>query len=200
MRRSCAPLRSNTPAARKRAITYANETPNAYFLNQHGNAACSDAHYRTTGHEIWADCEGRVDAVVIGLGTCGTFNGVARFLKEKNPAVRIIGFEPASSPVYSGGLQGVHHLIGIGPGFVAPNFQQAAHLCDEIVLVSDDDAYAWTRRIAVREGLLTGVTSGAAAKIACDVARRPEMAGKTIVCLFYDTGERYLSTPALFKT
>lgn len=184
------PAAEHTRGARERAMAYVEETPNAYFLNQHDNPACGDAHYRTTGPEIWADCAGNLDAVVIGLGTAGTFNGVSRFLKEKNSAIRIVGFEPAASPVYSGGPQGTHHIIGVGPGFVAPNFQQAAHLCDEIVLVADDDAYDWTRRIAVREGLLTGITSGAAAKVACELALRPEMSGKTIVCLFYDTGER----------
>jgi cysteine synthase len=193
------PAAEHTRGARERAIAYAKENPNAHFLNQHDNAACCDAHYRTTGPEIWADCAGKLDAVVLGLGTAGTFNGVSRFMQEKDPAIRMIGFEPEASPVYSGGRQGEHHVTGIGPGFVAPNFQQAAHLCDEIVLVGDADAYEWTRRIAVREGLLVGITSGAAAKVACDVAMRPEMADKTIVCMFYDTGERYLSTPGLFK-
>jgi cysteine synthase A len=193
------PAAGHTRGARDRAIAYTKENPNAFFLNQHDNAACCDAHYRTTGPEIWADCAGEVDAVVLGLGTAGTFNGVSRFMKEHNPAVRMIGFEPAASPVYSGGPQGEHHVTGIGPGFVTPNFKQVAGLCDEIALVSDADAYDWARRIALREGLLVGITSGAAAKVACDVARRPEMSGKTIVCVFYDTGERYLSTPGLFN-
>jgi cysteine synthase A len=193
------PASEHTRGARDRAIAYASAHPNAHFLNQHDNEACCMAHYQTTGPEIWADCGGRIDAVVLGLGTAGTFNGVARYMKEKNPAIRIVGFEPAASPVYSGGKQGEHHITGIGPGFVTPNFQRAAHLCDEIVLVSDAYAYAWARLIALREGLLAGVTSGAGAKVACDLARRPDMAGKTIVCIFYDTGERYLSTPGLFR-
>jgi cysteine synthase A len=193
------PAAEHTRGARDRAIAYARENPNAHFLNQHDNEACCMAHYQTTAPEIWADCGGKIDAVVLGLGTAGAFNGVARYMKEKNPAIRIVGFEPAASPVYSGGKQGEHHITGIGPGFVTPNFQRAAHLCDEIVLVRDTDAYAWARLIALREGLLAGITSGAAAKVACDLARRPQMAGKTIVCIFYDTGERYLSTPGLFQ-
>jgi cysteine synthase A len=194
------PAAEHTRGARERAIAYTRENPKAFFLNQHDNDACCQAHYETTGPEIWNDCAGKVDAVVLGLGTAGTFNGVARFMKERNPGVRMIGFEPAASPVYSGGAQGEHHVTGIGPGFVAPNFQRVAHLCDEIVLVKDADAYEWARRIALREGLLVGITSGAAGKVACAVALRPEMAGKTIVCLFYDTGERYLSTRGLFDT
>ncbi|MDY7009812.1 MAG: pyridoxal-phosphate dependent enzyme [Planctomycetota bacterium] len=126
------------------------------------------------------------------------FQRPVALLQGERPNIRIVGFEPSSSPVYSGGNQGGHKLIGIAPGFVTPNFQRSAQRCDEIVLVSDDDAYEWTRRIARTEGLLVGVTSGAAAKVACDLAKRPEMAEKTIVCIFYDTGERYLSTEGLF--
>jgi cysteine synthase A len=140
-----------------------------------------------------------VDAVVTGMGTAGSISGLSRFFKEKNPAIRVIGFEPASSPVYSGGSQAKHRLIGIGPGFVTPNFERARDRIDEILLVNDNDAFEWTARIARTEGLLVGVTSGAAAFAACAVARRPEFAGKTVVTLFYDTGERYLSTPGLFE-
>jgi len=193
------PAAEHTRGARERAIAYCREHPNAFFLNQHDNLACCDAHYQTTGPEIWRDCGNSLGAVVLGLGTAGTFNGVSRFIKQQNPAIKMIGFEPAASPVYSGGKQGEHHITGIGPGFVAGNFNAVRHLCDEIALVTDDDAYAWARRVALKEGLLVGITSGAAAKVACDIAARPEMAGKTVVCLFYDTGERYLSVKRLFE-
>jgi cysteine synthase A len=133
---------------------------------------------------------------VLGLGTCGSLEGISRFLKEKNAGIQIIGFEPAASPVYSGGKQGVHHITGIGPGFVAPNFLRARARLDEIVLVNDEDAFRWTRRLALRRTL--GITSGAAAKVAFDVAGRKEFSGGVVACLFYDTGERYLSTPGLF--
>ena len=192
------PAAEHTRGARERAIAYAAQSPRAIYINQHDNENNPQAHYATTAPEIWEDTRGEVDAVVLGLGTGGSFSGVSRFLKEKNPAIRVIGFEPANSPVYSGGAQGGHHLTGIGPGFIAPNFVKARSRCDEIVLVQDEDAYEWTRRIARREGLLVGITSGAAAKVACDVARRPEFKGKTVVCFFYDTGERYLSIPGLF--
>jgi cysteine synthase A len=194
------PAAEHTRGARERGLEYARNNPHAIYMNQHDNENNAQAHYETTGPEIWNDTNGQVDAVVIGLGTGGSFAGVSRFLKERNPAIRIIGFEPAGSPVYSDGAQGGHHLIGIGPGFVAPNFARAKARCDEIVLVKDEDAYEWTRRIARREGLLVGITSGAAAKVACDVARRPQFKGKTIVLFFYDTGERYLSTKGLFAT
>lgn len=192
------PAAEHTRGARERAMAYVKEHPNARFLNQHDNPANPQAHYETTGPEIWADTQGKVDAVVCGLGTGGSFGGLSRFFKEKNPKIRMIGFEPAGSPVYSGGAQGEHHLTGIGPGFVTPNFERAKAFIDEIVLVKDADAWEWTRRIAVREGLLVGITSGAAAKVACDMAQRPGMAGKTVVCMFYDTGERYLSVAGLF--
>ncbi|MCK4625752.1 MAG: cysteine synthase family protein [Phycisphaerae bacterium] len=188
----------HTRGARQRGMAYAEKTPNAVYLNQHDNEANAAAHYQTTGPEIWEDCGGGIDAVVIGLGTCGTFSGLSRFFKEKDPNIRIVGFEPASSPVYSGGRQGRHKLIGIAPGFVTPNFQRSAERCDEIMLVRDEDAYEWTRRIARTEGLFVGITSGAAAKVACDLAKCPEMSGKTVICIFYDTGERYLSTEGLF--
>ena len=193
------PGSEHTKGARERAMDYVSKTPNSYFLNQHDNDSNPQAHYETTGPEIWQDTGGNVDAVVIGLGTAGTFSGLSHFFKEKDPNIRIIGFEPANSPVYSGGIQGKHKLIGIGPGFIAPNFQRASSCCDEIILVSDEDAYAWTRQIARQEGLLVGPTSGAAAKAAHDVASRIEMKGKTVVCLFYDTGERYLSILGLFS-
>ena len=193
------PAREHTRGARERAIDYCQRTPRAIFLNQHDNEANPLAHYETTGPEIWRTLGKDVAAVVVGLGTCGCFSGISRYLKQKDAGIKFIGFEPKSSPVYSGGPQGEHHISGIGPGFVAPNFLRARGQLDDLVLITDEDAFEWTRRIALAEGLLVGLTSGAAAKVACDVARRPEFKGGTIVCLFYDTGERYLSVKGLFS-
>lgn len=192
------PAGEHTRGARERAMSYCEKNKNAVFLNQHDNEANPQSHYETTGPEIWEALGNEISVVVVGLGTCGCFSGISRFLKEKNPAIKFIGFEPAGSPVYSGGQQGEHHISGIGPGFVAPNFNRAKDRLDDLVLVNDEDAFEWTRRIALKEGLLVGLTSGAAAKVACDVARRREFKGGTIVCLFCDTGERYLSTKGLF--
>jgi len=189
----------HTRGARERAIRYCEDHPDkAFFLNQHSNPYNGLAHERTTGVELWEQTEGKLAAVVIGLGTSGTFDGLSRYLKSKNPDIQVICFEPASSPVYSGGKQGKHKLIGIGPGFITDNFKRSQHNLDELLLVENETAYEWTRLIAQREGLLVGPTSGAAAWAAGQVARRPEFEKKTIVCFFYDTGERYLTTPGLF--
>ena len=193
------PALEHTRGARERAMGYCQRTPEAIYLNQHDNEANPQAHYETTGPEIWRALGRDIAAVVVGLGSCGCFSGISRYLKEKNPGIKFIGFEPKSSPVYSGGKQGEHHITGIGPGFIAPNFLRARSRLDDIVLVSDDEAYEWTRRIALAEGLFVGLTSGAAAKVACDAARRPEFKGGTVVCLFCDTGERYLSVKGLFS-
>jgi len=192
------PAEEHTRGARNRAIARVEERPRSILLNQHDNDANPLAHYQTTGPEIWADTGGEVHAVVTGIGTAGSISGLSRFFKEQDPSIRVVGFEPASSPVYSGGAQGPHRQIGIGPGFVTPNFERARDRIDEILLIQDDDAYRCTRDIARREGLLVGITSGAAACAAITLAKRPEFEGKTIVTLFYDTGERYLSTPGLF--
>ena len=193
------PAAEHTRGARDRAMAYCRAHPlKTFFLNQHENPDNGGAHEKTTGPELWEQTEGNLDAVVLGLGTSGTFDGVSRYLKAKNPAIRIIGFEPASSPVYSGGAQGEHHIIGIGPGFVTENFKRSKEHMDEILLVSDETAYDWTRRIAHQEGLLVGPSSGAAAWVAGQVGGRADFKGKTVACFFYDTGERYLSTPNLF--
>jgi cysteine synthase A len=189
----------HTKGARKRAIAYCNENPEGtFFLNQHGNPDNGKAHELTTGPEIWEAAEGNLDAIVIGLGTSGTFDGLSRFFKKKNPGIKIICFEPASSPVYSGGVQGQHKLIGIGPGFVTDNFKRSQQNMDELILVEDEDAYESARQIARKEGLLVGPTSGASAWVAGELAKRSEYENKTIVCIMYDTGERYLSVPDLF--
>lgn len=179
-------------------MAYCDKGSERLFLNQHDNEANPQAHYEGTAPEIYDALRGDIAAVVIGLGTGGTFSGISRYMKERNPSIRIIGFEPAASPVYSGGKQGEHHITGVGPGFVAPIFERAQSRLDEIVLVRDEDAFEWTRRVASVEGLLVGLTSGAAAKVACDVAARPSVRGGTVVCLFADTGQRYLSVKGLF--
>lgn len=191
----------HTKGARSRAIRYCEEHPDTtFFMNQHENPNNSLGHERTTGPEIWQQTDGQVDAVVVGLGTSGTFEGLARYFKTKNPNVKIIGFEPASSPVYAGGKQGKHQIIGIGPGFVTTNFRRSEQYLDELIEVPDDVVFDWTRKVALIEGMFVGPSSGAAAWVCDQLAQRPEFDGKTIVCLFCDTGERYLSTDGLFPT
>ena len=193
------PAEEHTRGARERAIAYCKANPSGtFFLNQHGNADNGRAHELTTGPELWEQTGGNIDAIVIGLGTSGTFDGLSRYLKGQNAGIRVVGFEPAASPVYSGGSQGKHKLIGIGPGFVTDNFKRSQKNLDELILVEDDTAYDVTRQIASKEGVLVGPTSGASAWVAGEIAKRPEFAGKTIICFFYDTGERYLSAVDLF--
>ena len=164
----------------------------ALILQQFENKANPAAHFATTGPEIWNDTEGHVDMFVAGAGTGGTISGVGRYLKSKNPAVRIVAVEPASSPVLSGGKAGPHAIQGIGAGFVPAVYDSS--VVDEVMTVSNDDAMSTTRLLARSEGLLTGISSGAAAWAAAELARREELHDKTIVTLLPDTGERYLST------
>ena len=165
--------------------------PGSVIAGQFENPANPLAHYETTGPEIWADAEGRVDAFVAGVGTGGTITGVGRFLREKNPGVRIVAVEPAGSPLLSEGRSGAHAIQGIGANFVPEALDTSVY--DEIIAVSDEDALESMRALARTEGLLVGVSSGAAAWAAREVAKRPECAGKRVVCLLPDTGERYLS-------
>ncbi len=165
--------------------------PGSVIAGQFENPANPLAHYETTGPEIWADAEGRVDAFVAGVGTGGTITGVGRFLREKNPDVRIVAVEPAGSPLLSEGRSGAHAIQGIGANFVPEALDTSVY--DEIIAVSDEDALESMRALARTEGLLVGVSSGAAAWAAREVAKRPEFAGKRVVCLLPDTGERYLS-------
>lgn len=178
------------------AIRKANElkeqTPGAVIPQQFENPANPAAHVRTTAEEIWADTDGQVDFFVAGVGTGGTLSGTARGLKSHNPSVRAVAVEPETSPVLSGGQAGAHKIQGIGAGFVPENFD--AEAADAIVKVSDDDAIRTSRMLAQREGLLVGISSGAALYAALELARKEENAGKTIVALLPDTGERYLST------
>ncbi len=193
------PGAEHTRGARARAIAYCEaRAGSSWFVNQHGNPDNGDAHEATTGPEIWEQTDGQLDIMVIGLGTSGTFEGLSRYLKAQNPDVRIVGFEPASSPVYSGGEMGKHRLIGIGPGFVTENFERGRDRLDELMLVRDDDAFAMTRRLARVEGILSGVTTGASLWVAEQLAARPENAGATICCIICDSGERYLSVEGLY--
>lgn len=166
-------------------------SPGSIVAGQFSNPANPRAHYETTGPEIWRDTDGRVAAFVCGVGTGGTITGVGRYLKEQDPAVRVIAMEPASSPLLSEGRAGAHAIQGIGANFVPEALDASVY--DEVVTVTDEDALAAMRELARTEGLLCGVSSGAAAFAAREIARRPEFAGKNVVCLLPDTGERYLS-------
>ncbi len=170
-------------------------TPGAVILQQFDNPANPAIHYRTTGEEIWRDTEGHVDVFVAGVGTGGTVSGVAKALKSHNPNVHIVAVEPASSAVLSGQPSGAHKIQGIGAGFEPKNFDRP--LIDEIIPVSNEDAFATARALAKEDGLFVGISSGAAAYAAATVAQRPELAGKNVVVLLPDTGERYLSTALL---
>ena len=167
------------------------EIANSLICGQFVNPANPAAHYKNTGPEIWEDTDGEVDVFVAGVGTGGTVTGVGRFLKEKKSAVRIVAVEPASSPVLSEGRAGAHKIQGIGAGFVPEILNTKIY--DEAATVTDEDAYAFSRLLAKKEGLLAGISSGAALCAAVRVASRPENEGKTIVALLPDTGDRYLS-------
>ncbi len=175
-----------------RAQALREEIPGSVILQQFENPANPARHYRTTAEEIWRDTEGGIDLFVAGVGTGGTVSGTGRRLKELNPAVRIAAVEPAASPVLSGGAPGGHKIQGIGAGFVPGNYDPS--VVDLVVPVADDEAIATARLLASREGLLVGISSGAAAYAALQLAKREEYRGKTIVVLLPDTGERYLST------
>lgn len=166
-------------------------SPGSIVAGQFSNPANPRAHYETTGPEIWRDTDGRVAAFVCGVGTGGTITGVGRYLKEQDPAVRVIAMEPASSPLLSEGRAGAHAIQGIGANFVPEALDTSVY--DEVVTVTDEDALSAMRELARTEGLLCGVSSGAAAFAAREIAKRPEFAGKSVVCLLPDTGERYLS-------
>ena len=176
-----------------KAEELAGEIPGSFIPGQFTNPANPAAHRASTGPEIWEDTEGRVDIFVAGVGTGGTITGVGQYLKGRNPAVRIVAVEPAASPVLGGGEAGAHQLQGIGAGFVPAVLDTAVY--DEIIPVPDGDAFAAVRQVARSEGVLVGISSGAAVWAAMELARRPENRGKTIVALLPDSGSRYLSTP-----
>lgn len=176
-----------------KADELAKELPNSFVPGQFVNELNPRAHKRTTGPEIWKDTEGKVDIFVAGVGTGGTVSGVGEYLKSQNPDVKIVAVEPASSPVLSKGEAGAHKIQGIGAGFVPDTLN--TEIYDEIVTVENEDAFATGREIAKTEGVLVGISSGAAVWAATEIAKRPENKGKNIVALLPDTGERYLSTP-----
>jgi cysteine synthase A len=176
-----------------RAEELSKEIENSFIPGQFDNPANPKAHVDTTGPEIYADTDGEVDIFVAGVGTGGTVTGVGRYLKSKKPGVKVVAVEPASSAVLSTGVAGAHKIQGIGAGFVPKVLDTGVY--DEIIAVANEDAFATGRRIGRQEGVLVGISSGAAAWAAIELARRPENAGKTIVVLLPDTGDRYLSTP-----
>ena len=176
----------------KKAEEIAAETPNSYIPQQFTNPANPEIHRRTTAEEVWNDTDGQVDIFIAGVGTGGTISGVGEVLKQKKPGVQIVAVEPFDSPVLSGGNKGPHKIQGIGAGFVPDNFNR--EVVDEIYKVKNEEAFETSRNLSKTEGLLVGISSGAAAFAATQIAKRPENKGKTIVVLLPDTGERYLST------
>ena len=176
-----------------KAEELAKEIPGSFVPGQFVNPANPKAHFETTGPEIWADTDGQVDYFVAGVGTGGTITGVGRYLKSQNPAVRVVAVEPKSSAVLSTGVAGAHKIQGIGAGFVPEVLDTAVY--DEIIAVADEDAFRLGRELGRSEGVLVGISSGAALWAAIELAKRPENAGKSIVALLPDTGDRYLSTP-----
>lgn len=177
----------------EKAQALAKEMPNAFVPGQFSNPANPEVHYETTGPEIWADTDGQVDLFVAGVGTGGTVTGVGRYLKQQNPQVKVVAVEPADSPMLSKGTAGPHKIQGIGAGFVPQVLD--TKIFDEIITVENDDAFAQGKEIAKEEGILVGISAGAALHAAIELAKRPENKGKNIVALLPDTGDRYYSTP-----
>jgi len=175
-----------------RALELQKEIPNSFIPSQFENPANPAVHERTTGPEIWADTDGNIDAFVAGVGTGGTVSGVGRYLKSKNSSIHVVAVEPTDSPVLSGGKPGPHKIQGIGAGFVPTNLDTKIY--DEVIRVTNEDAFTYGRAFARSEGALVGISSGAALAAAVELARRPDFAGKTIVVLLPDGGDRYLST------
>lgn len=191
------PGKEGMTAAIAKAEELAAQIPGSWIAGQFENPANPDAHYRTTGPEIWGDTDGTVDIFVAGIGTGGTITGTGRYLKEKNPNVKIVGVEPADSPLLTEGKAGPHGIQGIGANFVPKTLDTGVY--DEVVTVTTEQAYAAGRRMGMEEGVLAGISAGAALHVALELAKREENAGKTIVALLPDSGERYLTTPMYAK-
>ena len=190
------PASEGTEGARNKLKEIVASHPEYFYVGQHVNPSNPEAHYRTTGPEIWADTDGQVDILVAGLGTGGTICGAGRYLKEKNLEMQLVAVEPEESPYISQGIFKPHRLMGTAPGFVPDTLER--EIIDEIFLVNEGEAFAMCRRIAAEEGLLVGISSGAAAYAALTVAERPENSKKVVVAIFADTGQRYLSVDGLF--
>lgn len=190
------PAEQGIRGSREKARELAATLPNAIYMEQHHNPSNTKSHRETTAEEIWRDTEGRVEIFIHGLGSCGTMSGVSQALKARKPSLRCIGLEPEGAALMSGGEFKPHRLLGIGPGFVPGLFDR--DLMDEIRTVRVEDAFTTCREIAAKEGLLVGITSGASAHVALDLARQPENAGKTMVIIFADAGQAYLSVDGLF--
>ena len=191
------PASQGTKGARQKLKEILAEHPDYFYVGQHVNPSNPKAHYRSTGPEIWEDTEGQVDILVAGLGTGGTICGAGRYLKEMKPGVQLVAVEPEEAPYISRGVFRPHRLMGTAPGFVPETLDR--EVIDEIFLVSEAQAFEMCRRIARQEGLLVGISSGAAAHAALEIAKRPENAGRVTVCIFADTGQRYLSVEGLFS-
>ena len=187
------PASGGIPGAIERALELLAETPGAVMPNQFTNPANPDIHYRTTGPEIWEDTGGQVDAMIAGVGTGGTLSGAGRYLKEKNPDIRLIAVEPTDSPVISQGCKGPHKIQGIGAGFIPDNLDR--DLVDDVVTISNDAAFGTAKHVAAEDGVPVGISSGAAIAASLLVGARPEMKGKRIVTVIPSFAERYLSTP-----
>ena len=192
------PADKGTAGAREKLKEIIKENPEYFYVGQHVNLSNPEAHYRTTGPELWKDTEGKIGLLVAGLGTGGTLCGSGRYLKEQNPDVKIIAVEPKESPTISQGIFNPHRMMGTAPGFVPETLDK--DMIDDFFLVSEEEAFEACRQIATQEGLLVGITSGATAHAASHLSQKPEYKEKIIVCVFADTGQRYLSVEGLFDT
>lgn len=192
------PAEKGTAGAREELKRILEDNPDYFYVGQHVNLSNPEAHFRTTGPELWEDTEGKIDILVAGLGTGGTLCGSGRYLKEQNPQIQLIAVEPENAPFISQGVFNPHRMMGTAPGFIPKTLDK--EILDDYFLVSEAQAFEACREIAASEGLLVGITSGASAFAARELANKPEHAGKVIVCVFADSGERYLSVDGLYSS